>query len=115
MATRQHVSKRTAQILNNNKQNLFTPSEAQKSKIPKPNTPVMPNNAKEEESNGEMKQIYSMFDELEKLDNIETDMKKIKKSLEFPHEEIDDLKKENESMKVNQAYLRRRERLITIC
>ena len=105
MATRQHASKRTAQNLSNN--SIFTPSKAQKSKIPKPNTPVMPSNPKEEERNGEMKQIYSMFEtvmkKLEKLDNIETDVKEIKKSLEFAHAEIDDLKKENESMKVSQA------------
>ena len=67
----------------------------------------MPSNAKKEERNGEMKQIYSMFEtvmkKLEKLDNIETDVKEIKKSLEFAHTEIDDLKKENESKKVNQA------------
>ena len=102
MATRQHASKRTAQNLSNN--SLFTPS---KSKIPKPNTPVMPSSAKEEERNGEMKQIYSMFEavmkKLEKVDNIKTDVREIKKSLEFAHAEIVDLKKENESMKVNQA------------
>ena len=62
----------------------------------------MPSNAKEEERNGEMKQIYAMFDtvmkKLEKLDNIETDVKEIKKSFEFAYAEIVDLKKENESI-----------------
>ena len=40
---------------------------------------------------------------LEKLDSIETDMKQIKTSLEYAQAEIEDLKKENEIMKVNQV------------
>ena len=54
-----------------------------------------------------MEKIYSMFEtvmkKLEKLDNIDTDMKEIKKLLEFAHAEIDDLRKENASIKIKQV------------
>ena len=50
-----------------------------------------------------MQEVQRMFTammaKLEKLDNIEADIKEIKHSLEFAHEEIPDLKKENETNK----------------
>ena len=105
MATRQHASKRAAQ--NSNNFNLCTPTKAVKSKILKPNTPVIETKEKEEEKSNEMKEINDMFKtviiKLEKLDNIEADMKEIKKSLEYAHAEIEDLKKENKTMKIEQA------------
>ena len=90
--------------MNNN--DLSTPVKAVKSKIPKPNIPMTDIKPMEEEKNNEMKEISQVFatvmKKLEKLDNIETDMKEIKKSLEYAHEKIDDLKKENELMKREQ-------------
>ena len=54
-------------------------NKSSKIKTPKPNTPVMQLNEKEEEKRCEMKEIYDMFKtvmkNLEKLDNIEADMK----------------------------------------
>jgi FtsZ-binding cell division protein ZapB len=54
-----------------------------------------------------MKEIYDMFKtvmkKLEKLDNIEADMKEFRKSLDYAHEEIVDLKNANKTMKVDQA------------
>jgi uncharacterized protein YfkK (UPF0435 family) len=88
MATKPHASKRVAQ--NSNNENLCTPTKAVKSKIPKPNTPVMQLNEKEEEKRSKMKEIYDMFKtvmkKLEKLDNIEADMKVFRKSLDYAHE-----------------------------
>jgi FtsZ-binding cell division protein ZapB len=105
MATKPHASKRVAQ--NSNNENLCTPTKAVKSKIPKPNTPVMQLNEKEEEKRSKMKEIYDMFKtvmkKLEKLDNIEADMKVFRKSLDYAHEEIADLKNANKTMKVVQA------------
>ncbi|XP_028409101.1 protein unc-13 homolog C-like [Dendronephthya gigantea] len=105
MATRQNASKRAAQY--SSCSNLCTPTKAVKSKIHKPNTPMMQTNTKEEGNDNEMKQIYDMFKtvmtKLEKLDSIETDLKEIKTSLEYAHAEIKDLKKENETMKADQA------------
>ena len=87
--------------------NLCTPTEAVKSKIPKPNTPVMQAKEKEEEKSSEMREINDMFKtvimKLEKLDKIEADVNDIKKSLEYAHAEIQDLKKENKIMKKEQA------------
>ena len=57
----------------------------------------MPSNAREDERHGEMKQIYSIFETVKKLDNIDTDVKEIKKSLEFAHAEIDDIRKVNQA------------------
>ena len=94
MATRQHAFKRAAQ--NSNNFNLCTPTKAVKSKIPKPNTPMIQTKEKEEEKSNEMKEINDMFKtvivKLEKLDNIEADMKEIKKSLEYAHAEIEERK-----------------------
>lgn len=101
----QEAYKCTAQILNND--NRRTPTKTVKPKITKPNTLVTYISAKEEEKNREMNEILQMFEtvtkKLEKLDNIETDMKEIKKSLEFAHAEINDLKKENKLMMINQT------------
>jgi hypothetical protein len=87
-ASNPHASKRVAQ--NSNNENLCTPAKAVKSKIPKPNTPVMQLNEKEEEKRSKMKEIYDMFKtvmkKLEKLDNIEADMKVFRKSLDYAHE-----------------------------
>ncbi len=64
-------------------------------------------NEKEEETKSEMKEIYDMFKsvmkKLEKLDDIEADMKEFRKSLDFAHEEIADLKNVNKTMKADQA------------
>lgn len=79
MATRQHASKRAAQ--NSNSFNLCTPTKTVKSKIPKPNTPVMQSKEKEEEKSSEMREINDMFKtvimKLEKLDKIEADVNDI--------------------------------------
>ena len=58
---------------------------------------------KDEAKEVNMQEVQRMFtalmDKLKKLDNIEADMKEIKHSLEFAHQEIADLKKENEANK----------------
>ena len=62
---------------------------------------------KEEKKSNEMKEIYGMFTtvikKLEKLDNIEADMKEIKKSLDYARAEMEDLKNENKLTKLDQA------------
>ena len=104
MVTRQHASKRAAQ--NSNSFNLCTPTKAVKSKIPKPNTPVMQEKDKEEKRS-EMREINDMFKtvimKLQKLDKIESDVNDIKKSPEYAPAEIEDLKKEIKIMKIEQA------------
>jgi FtsZ-binding cell division protein ZapB len=105
MATKQHATKRAA--LNSNDYNLCTPTKTVKTKVPKPNTPVTQTKMKEEKKSNEMKEIYGMFTtvikKLEKLDNIEADMKEIKKSLDYACAEMEDLKNENKLMKLDQA------------
>ena len=108
MATKQHATKLAA--LNSNDYNLCTPTKTVKTKVPKPNTPVTQTKMKEEKKSNEMKEIYGMFTtvikKLEKLDNIEADMKEIKKSLDYARAEMEDLKNENKLMKLDQATLR---------
>ncbi|XP_028394412.1 protein unc-13 homolog C-like [Dendronephthya gigantea] len=110
MADKQQATKCAAQNLNNS--NLCTPAKPVKSKIPKYNTPekrLEDNEGKKEVDMGQIQQMFeSMMMKLEKLDSIEFDVKEIKKSLEFAHAEIDDLKKENEKMKDNQDKARER-------
>ncbi len=101
MADSKQATKRTAQNLNIT--NPCTPLKAVKTKIPKPNTPER----RMEEKEGE-KEVSTMMSKLEKLDGIEADIKEIKHSLEYAHAEIADLKKENETNKVNQEQARER-------
>jgi uncharacterized protein (DUF3084 family) len=65
---------------------------------------------KEEEKEIDMREIQQMFTimmgKLEKLDGIEADMKEIKHSLEDAHAEIADVKRENETTRVNQEQAR---------
>jgi hypothetical protein len=101
-------TKRSAQNLN--KTHLCTPSKPVKSKIQKPNTPDRRMEEKEEEKEIDMREIQQMFTimmgKLEKLDGIEADMKEIKHSLEDAHAEIADVKRENETTRVNQEQAR---------
>ena len=104
MADKRHATRRTAQKLNNS--NLCTPVNTVNTKIPKPNTPVRIMEGKDETKEVNMQEVQRMFTammaKLEKLDNIEADMKEIKHSLEFAHQEIADLRKENEANKAKQ-------------
>ena len=104
MADRKQANKRAAQNLNNS--NLCTPVKSVKAKIQKPNTPDRVMEGREETKEVDLHEIQQMFTammmKLEKLDNIEADMKEIKHSLEYAHAEIADLKKENETNKANQ-------------
>ena len=100
MADRKQATKRAAQNLNIT--NPCTPLKAVKTKIPKHNTPERRMEEKEGEKEVDMRQIQQMFStmmtKLEKLDGIH--------SLEYAHAEIVDLKKENETNKVNQEQTR---------
>lgn len=117
MATRQHASKRSAQ--NSNISNPSTPNSTVKTKNKKSNTPESKTKEEKEGQSNEMSEIHEMFatmmKKLEKLDGIETKLKnieinmaEIKESLEYAHAEIEDLKKENESNKENQAQAKER-------
>ena len=101
MADKGHATRRTGQKSNNS--NLCTPVKSVNTKIPKPNTPVRIMEGKDETKEVNMQEVQRMFTammaKLEKLDNIEADMKEIKHSLEFAHQEIADLKEENEANK----------------
>ena len=97
---KRHATRCTAQKLNNS--NLCTPVNTVNTKIPKPNTPVRMMEGKDETKEVNMQEVQRTFTamtKLENLDNIEADMKEIKYSLEFTHQEIADLRKENEANK----------------
>ena len=96
---KRHATGRTAQKLNNS--NLCTPVNTVNTKIPKPNAPVRMMEGKDETKEVNMQDVQristAMMAKLEKLDNIEADMREIKHSLEFSHQEIAGLRKENEA------------------
>ena len=79
---KRHATRCTAQKLNNS--NLCTPVNTVNTKIPKPNTPVRIMEGKDETKEVNMQEVQRIFTaimaKLEKLDNIEVDMKEIKHS-----------------------------------
>ena len=103
MVGRQQATKHSAQNLNNSHQCM--PLKAVKSKI-KPNTAEKRMEDEEGVQDDSIREIHKMFNKmvkLQKLDQIESDMKEIKHSLEFVHAKIDELKKENETWIRNEA------------
>jgi hypothetical protein len=115
MATSKHSSKRSAQNLNNSSTN--TPIKSVRSKIPKLNS--TPNKSEDKSSCEEVKLadihnlIQIMMQKLDKLEliegrlkSVESDLKKVKGSIEFAHAEVVDLKEENKIRKIKDEEIR---------
>ena len=101
--SRTHASKRSAQNTNNSTIKTPIKSNRDKTSEAKSTPNDMDKNLKSEVKLEDLYEIISdMSKKLDKLDiiqenmqAIEQDLKEVKKSIEYAHKEIDDLKKEN--------------------
>ena len=105
MSAKKHALKRSAQNINNSISN--TPSKPVQSKLPKPNECNDMMKSKENEKDAEIRSMFEVIvGKLSKLDGIdsriksvEQELKTMKASVEFVHEEVQDLKNENGKLK----------------
>lgn len=111
MADRKHATKRGAQNINNSFSN--TPAKLGKSKNQKPNNT---NEVMEEEKSVDIHGMFeTIMEKLSKLDSIEIRMKSleqelkdVKDSITFVHAEVEDIKKENEQLKISEGETKKR-------